>query len=167
MKNLNFEFLRWMPCASYADMEAQGSKVLVIDTLKTDDTNRWGYFYTQNGAHINIGYADVGLIPQAVVIDGRVIVGISERLVGYDLFNNALYFSYRMPFIFHEFIEIGDSLLIVRDEMGFVGIAHDGAELWKFCTEGVISNFKVGSSNISGETVDGEGFTFKLPIDDR
>ncbi|WP_323072102.1 hypothetical protein [Mycetohabitans endofungorum] len=164
MKDFNFEFLRWIPCASYADMDAQGSKVLVIDTLQTDDPSSWGYFQTPDGRHINVCYADVGLIPQSVAIDGCVIVGIDERLVGYDLANNTRYFSCRMPFIFHEFVEIGDSSLIVRDEMGFMGIAHDGTELWRFCAEGVIGSFTIAPYNISGETVDGGRFAFEIPV---
>lgn len=167
MKYFNFEFLRWIPCASYADMDAQGSKVLVIDTLQTDDPNSWGYFQTPDGSHINVCYANVGLIPQAVAIDGRVIVGIDERLVGYDLSNHTIYFSCRMLFIFHEFVEISDSSLIVRDEIGFIGLAHDGTELWKFCTEGIIDSFAITPYNISGKTMDGDNFTFDLPMNNR
>ena len=45
-----------------------------------------------------------------------------------------------MPFIFHEFVKT-DDLLIVRDELGFVGIAVDGSELWKFCTEDIVESY--------------------------
>ena len=90
------------------------------------------------------------------------IVGIDECLVGYVLLAGMEYFSYRMPFIFHEFVKT-DDLLIVRDELGFVGIAVDGSELWKFCTEDIVESYVATSSNISGKTVDGLHFSFELP----
>ncbi|WP_090872407.1 hypothetical protein [Paraburkholderia diazotrophica] len=44
----------------------------------------------------------------------RLIVGINECLVGYDLLAGAAFFSYRMPLVFQEFVEVGNPL-IVRD----------------------------------------------------
>jgi hypothetical protein len=144
-------------------MEARTSGHKILGTLLTGEFNAWGYFQTPEGLCINVGYANVGLIPQAVLVDRCVIVGIDECLVGYDLLAGASYFSYRMPFMFHEFVEVGD-LFIVRDEMGFVGLASDGSERWKFCTEDTIENYVVTSSSISGKTADGLPFSFELPV---
>jgi hypothetical protein len=116
-------------------MEARTFGQNIVGTLRTSDSNTWGYFQTTGGWHLNVGYANIGLMPQAVLIDQRMLVGINERVVGYDLSVGTEYFSYRMPLVFHEFVEVNDPL-IVRDEMGFVGIAPDGSELWKFGTEG-------------------------------
>lgn len=47
--------------------------------------------------------------------------------MAYRRADGARRFSYRMPFIFHEFLRTGDPL-IARDELGFVGLAPDGAQ---------------------------------------
>jgi len=91
------------------------------------------------------------------------LVGINECLVCYDLTIGIKCFSFRMPLVFHEFIEIGDPL-IVRDEMGFVGIAQDGTELWKLGIEGIVESYTVTSSKISGQTTEGSRFSFELPM---
>ena len=158
---VKFDSLKWVPCDSRSDMETRASGHKVVGTLLASDPNTWGYFQTQEGSRVNVGYADIGLIPQALLVNQRMIIGINECLVGYDLLANTPYFSYRMPFVFHEFVEVGDSL-IVRDEVGFVGIAADGNELWKFCTEDVIESYTVTLPNISGKTTDGSYFTFDL-----
>ncbi|QET05838.1 MULTISPECIES: hypothetical protein [Cupriavidus] len=155
--------LKWVPCDSRSDMEARASGGKVLGTLLTCDANTWGYFQTLEGSHLNVGYANLGLVPQAVLDGQRMLVGINEYLVCYDLTIGIKCFSFRMPLVFHEFIEIGDSL-IVRDEMGFVGIAQDGTELWKFGTEGVVESYMVTSSKISGKTTEGSRFSFELPM---
>lgn len=160
---IKFNMLTWVPCDSRSDMEARTSEYKILGTLLTEGSNTWGYFQTPEGFCINIGYANAGLIPQAVLLDQRVIVGIDECLVGYDLLAGVSCFSYRMPFMFHEFVEVGD-LFIVRDEMGFVGVAQDGSEQWKFCTKDVVESYAVTSSNISGKTADGLPFSFELPV---
>lgn len=159
---VKFDMLKWVPCDSRSDMETRTLGHKFVGTLLTSDPNTWGYFQTPEDCRVNIGYADLGLVPQAVLIEQRMIIGINECLVGYDLLAGVTYFSYRMPLVFHEFVEVGDPL-IVRDEMGFVGIAIDGSELWKFCTEGVVDSYTVTSSNIKGITTDGLRFAFDLP----
>jgi len=144
-------------------MEARTSGEKVVGTLLTSDANTWGYFQTAGGWHLDVGYANIGLVPQAVLVDQRMLVGVNECLVGYDLSVGTAYFSYRMPLVFHEFVEVGDPL-IVRDEMGFVGIAPDGSELWKFGTEGGVESYTVTTSNISGKTTEGSRFSFELPM---
>jgi hypothetical protein len=164
MTKVNFNTLQWVPCDSRADMEARGSQsVAVHGMLLTSDSNSWGYFQTPNNRQIHVGYANVGLLPQAVLFGDRVFVGINECLVGYNLSVDISCFSYRMPFIFHEFVEAGDRL-VVRDEMGFVGLSMNGAELWKFCTSGIINRYSVTLSDISGEMIDGERFFFEIPV---
>jgi hypothetical protein len=158
-----FDILKWVPCDSRSDMEARASGEKVVGTLLTSDANTWGYVQTPEGGHLNIGYANIGLVPQAVLVGHRMLVGVNECLVGYDLSVGAKYFSYRMPLVFHEFIYAGDSL-IVRDEMGFVGIAPTGSELWKFVTEGVIESYTITSSEIIGKTTEGSRFSFELPV---
>jgi hypothetical protein len=143
-------------------MEARTFEQEVVGRLLTSDTNAWGYFETSEGGYMNVGYANIGLKPQGVILGQLLLVGINECLVGYDLSARAAHFSYRMPLVFHEFVDVGDSL-IVRDEMGFVGIALDGGELWKFDAGGVVANYVITSSDISGKTLEGLHFSFKLP----
>lgn len=162
---VKFDRLKWIPCDSRSDMEARAFGHKVVETLLTSDPNTWGYFQTPKDCHVNVGYANIGLIPQALLVDRRMVIGINECLVGYDLVDNTLSFSYRMPFVFHEFVKAGDPL-IVRDEIGFVGISADGSELWKFCTEDVIESYTVTLSSISGKTADGSHFTFELTQDE-
>jgi hypothetical protein len=144
-------------------MEARSSGEKVVGMLLTSDANTWGYILTPDDRHLNVGYANIGLAPQAMLVGQRMFVGINECLAGYDSSVGATYFSYRMPLVFHEFVEIGDSL-IVRDEMGFVGVALDGRELWKFGTEGVVDSYTVTSSKISGSTTEGSDFSFEIPV---
>ncbi|SCU75047.1 conserved hypothetical protein [Cupriavidus necator] len=130
------DMLKWVACDYRSDMEARTSGEKVVGTLLTSDANTWGYFQTPEGWHLNVGYANIGLMPQAILAGPCMLVGINECLAGYDLSIGTARFFYRMPLVFHEFVQIGNPL-IVRDEVGFVGIAPDGSELWKFCTEGL------------------------------
>ncbi|VVE84025.1 hypothetical protein PSP31120_04439 [Pandoraea sputorum] len=93
-------------------------------------------------------------------------VGINECLACYDVSRCAMHFFYRMPFVFHEFVAI-DNLLIIRDEIGFVGISLDGDEIWKFVTDGVIENYEMTSSKIKGWTTDGSSFSYQIPTTRR
>jgi hypothetical protein len=158
-----FDMLTWVSCNSRSDMETRTLGQKVMGRLLTSDSNTWGYFQTVEGWYLNVGYANIGLVPQAALVGERMLVGINECLVGYDLSVGAAYFSYRMPLVFHEFVQIGDPL-IVRDEIGFVGIAPDGSELWRFGTEGIVESYMITSSNISGKTMGGGRFSFELPV---
>lgn len=161
--HIKYNFLNWVPCDSHNGMEACVPKSAVIDTLVTSDANTCGYFKTPTGdQYIQVGYASVGLSPQALLLGQRLFIGIDECFVGYDLSNRTRCFSYRMPMLFHEFSEIGDPL-IIRDEMGFVGMTQDGNEIWKFMTEGVIESYTITPVNIYGVTTEGLKFLFELP----
>ncbi|WP_199545352.1 hypothetical protein [Paraburkholderia kururiensis] len=157
-----FDMLKWQACDSRSDMEARTTGAKVVGTLQTSDANAWGYICTPDGWHLKIGYANIGLVPQAVLVGQSIFVGINECLAGYDLSVGVMRFSYRMPLVFHEFIDVSDSL-IVRDEMGFVCMAQDGRELWKFITEGVVDSYEITASTIRGCTVDGLEFSFVIP----
>jgi len=153
---------RWVPCDSRSDMQARTAGLPVIDTLETADANEWGYLQWDDGRCLQVGYADIGLAPQATASNDDIVVGINECLVAYRRADGARHFSYRMPFIFHEFLRTGDPL-IARDELGFVGLAPDGAEKWSFFTTGPIARCQLTATHIDGETVEGEAFSFALP----
>lgn len=55
--------------------------------------------------------------------------------------------------------------LIARDELGFVGLAPDGTEKWSFFTTGPIACCGLTPTHITGETVEGEKFSFTLPAE--
>jgi hypothetical protein len=160
MKRL--EILQWVPCDSRNDAEARTSERKLIGTLLTSDANTWGYVETSEGWCLRVGYANLGLVPQAIAVDQSMLVGIDEVLVGYDLSTGSTSFTYRMPWVFHEFVKIDDPLL-VRDEMGFVSITMDGNELWKSSAPGVIESYSVTSNQNSGKTTDGTNFLFDIP----
>ncbi|WP_150661923.1 hypothetical protein [Pandoraea sputorum] len=138
----------------------------IVGTLLTSDANTWGYIDTQEGKRLNVGYANLGLVPQAMLVGHLMFVGINECLACYDVSRCAMHFFYRMPFVFHEFVAI-DNLLIIRDEIGFVGISLDGDEIWKFVTDGVIENYEMTSSKIKGWTTDGSSFSYQIPTTRR
>jgi hypothetical protein len=127
--------------------------------LLTDDYKSWGYFLTENGRKIVVGYANIGLTPQAICDGDTIFAGINEILVGLNSFTLAIKFTYKLPWLFHEFISSEGSLL-VRDELGFVKISRDGQKLWEGITEGIIEDFEFNGKKITGSTVEGEDFSF-------
>jgi hypothetical protein len=135
----------------------------VASQLETADADTWGFFRLPNGKVLVVGYADIGLLPMAALVNERLVIGIDELLVGYDVRSLTLAqaFLYHMPSIFHEFISMTRQL-IVRDELGFVGISLDGAEQWKHLANGPIDKFRVDGNSISGSTIDGERFSFVI-----
>jgi hypothetical protein len=156
------ESAHWMPCDSRSDMRSRTSGRSVLDELETSGANTWGYFEIPQGLQLNIGYADVGLEPKSVLVGDKILIGIDECLACYDISTHSKCFSYQMPWIFHEFVAIGDPL-IVRDEMGFVCLTLEGKELWKFGTPGIIESYKVSMEQIIGKTTDGQSFVFDRP----
>jgi hypothetical protein len=111
-----------------------------------------------------VGYAELWLLPVAALIDNRLLVGIDEGLARFDVHTLQRQFSYRMPSVFQEFISLEDPI-VVRDEIGFVGISTDGAERWTFLTSGPIDRFSIEHGRLHGETIDNEPFEFAIPHD--
>jgi len=132
------------------------------DSLITADPNSWGFFRLPNGKIFVVGYANLGLLPVAAVINNRLLIGVGEVLAGFDVDNFQRKFSYRMPSVFHEFVSLTEPI-VVRDEIGFVGISSDGEERWNFLTNGPINRFSIENGRLHGETIDGESFEFAIP----
>lgn len=153
---------RWVPCDSRSDMQARTARLAVIGTLETTDANEWGYLQRDDEQCLHVGYANIGLAPQTALSNDDIVVGINECVAAYRRADGARHFIYRMPFVFHEFLRTGDPL-IVRDELGFVGLAPDGTERWSFFTTGPIARCNLTPTHITGETVEGEKFSFPLP----
>ena len=156
------ETLEWVHCDSRSQLSAETESKITIGEISTADSNSWGYYNLSKNRCVKISYANVGLTPQSVVYDKYLFIGIDEVLVSYDLSKDIKVFTYRMPFIFQEFVSVGEAL-IVRDELGFIGLSKNGGESWKFITEGVIETFSVEPPKISGKTVDGETFSYLIP----
>lgn len=152
---------RWVPCDSRNALVAQ-LPPSACELLMTDSPNSWGYMVFDSNVIIPIGYADMGLLPLAVKHGDRIFVGMDELLVGYDLSNQSFLLKYKMPTIFHEFVRFDQNELIVRDEIGFVGISYAGNENWNFCID-VISDYEITQSTILGKTEEGESFEFTIP----
>jgi hypothetical protein len=151
----------WVLCDSRNALVAQ-LPLNACDLLMTDCPNSWGYMVVESSVVVPIGFADVGLLPSAVKCGNRIFVGINELLVAYDLSSRSCLFKYKMPTIFHEFVRFDQDELIVRDEIGFIGISYAGEERWNFCID-VISSYEIDQSTILGETEEGENFQFAIP----
>jgi len=151
--------LAWIPCDSPADLHARLAGRTVIGQVHTADANTWGYLEVADGRRVEIAYANTGLMPQAVLDGDDLLVGIGECLACFALSTATRRFLYRMPVLFHEFVQVGDPL-IVRDELGFVGLARDGAEQWSFATEDLIASYTLAGRQIRGMTASGQAFAF-------
>jgi len=165
MRNImSFITIPWTSADSKSALTSYLADKDVAVKLETHDANTWGFFKLPIGKFLQVGYADLGLLPVATVVNDRLLVGIDELLAGYDSSTLEQVFLYRMPSIFHEFVSLSDPL-IVRDEVGFVGISLDGTERWKYLTNGPIDDFEIVGNRIRATTIDGETFTFPL-LDD-
>ena len=134
----------------------------VAGELVTADPNSWGFFRSPSGRVLVVGYANLGLPPLVAVFDGRLLVGIDEVLASFDMDTLQRHFAYRMPSVFHEFVSLADPI-IVRDEIGFIGISKDGVECWSSLASGPIKMFAIEHGHILGETIDDEPFDFAIP----
>ncbi len=152
---------QWVPCDSCSALVAQLPKN-ACELLTTDSPNNWGYVAFDLDVVIPIGYADIGLIPLAIRLGNRAFVGINELLVGYDCSSQTALFKYKMPTVFHEFVRFDRDGLIVRDEIGFVGVSYDGNERWNFCID-IIGSYEINKSTILGKTGEGKNFKFVIP----
>jgi hypothetical protein len=153
--------ITWRAVDSQGELTSIASAMPVLAELRTADPNSWGLFELPNGAGIKVGYANLGLKPQAILIDRRAIIGIDEVLACYDIEARREVFRYAMPSVFHEFLCTRDPL-VVRDEIGFVCITLDGEERWAHYTTGPIEDFDITASRICGSTIDGDKFSFDL-----
>ena len=151
----------WVSCDSrnalFAQLPPNACQLVV-----TDSANRWGYLIFDSAIIIPVGYADMGLIPFAVRFCNKVFVGIDELLVGYEWSSRSILFKYKMPTIFHEIVRFDVDEMIVRDEIGFVGISYVGIERWSFSID-AIANYEIAESLIFGRTEEGESFKFIIP----
>jgi len=155
----------WVPCDSRNTLVAQLSPN-VCELFMTDSPNSWGYMIFDSSVIVPVGYADMGLLPVAVKHGDRIFIGIDELLVGYDGAGCSCLFKYKMPTVFHEFVRFDQNELIVRDEIGFVGLSYAGNERWNFCID-LITDYEINQANISGRTEEGESFKFTIPSEIR
>jgi hypothetical protein len=151
---------RWVSCDSRNALVAQ-LPPNACELLMTDSPNSWGYIAFDADVIVPIGYADMGLLPLAMRHGNRIFVGIDELLIGYDWTSRSVLFRYKMPTVFHEFVRFDQNELIVRDEIGFVGISYVGDERWNFCID-VIASYEINQSTILGKTEEGKSFKFTI-----
>ncbi|MEN9855579.1 MAG: hypothetical protein RL186_1307 [Pseudomonadota bacterium] len=151
--------IQWIPSSSKS--EAMIGAPSGAPVIMTSDDNSWGYFRDPSGRTVIVGYADIGLKPQAIQCGDTVFIGINESLFGIDSASMNVKFTHKMPWVFHEFLQYKDFLL-VRDEIGFMGISKDGQEIWEGITEAPIDRFKIEGNSILGLTTDGDSFHFEI-----
>lgn len=156
---MELSYIEWISTASKS--EAMSGIRADTPIILADDENSWGFFRNEHNQKIVVGYADIGLKPQAASAGDTLFIGINELLVGIESESLAVKFRYKMPWLFHEFIQY-DSSLLVRDEIGFVNIAKDGRELWERLTSSPIDVFRLEGSCIAGVTIDGDSFHFEI-----
>lgn len=131
--------------------------------LILEDARLWGLLRLQDGRSILVGYAGVGLKPSAQICEEHLVIGIEGVVASYDLSQLQLVYTFEMPTIFHNFIS-RTYPLVVMDEVGFLSIANDGTALWTFLVDGPIEKFSFANGAISGKTIDGTDFCFRLPM---
>ncbi len=153
----------WIGVDSKSALSSAIAEQSVGRELVTADPNAWGFFRLASGKVLVVGYANLGLLPVAVLIDNRLLVGVDEVLAGFDAATLEKQFCYRMPSVFHEFVSLADPI-VVRDEIGFVGISADGKECWCYLTSGPIKKFAMENGHIIGETIDDEPFAIAIPL---
>ncbi len=151
----------WVACDSRSALIAQLPKNS-CELLTTDSPSSWGYMEFDSGTIVPVGYADIGLLPLAVRHGDRLFIGIDELLVSYHCSDQSVCFIYKMPTVFHEFVRFDQNGLIVRDEIGFVGISYNGDESWSFCKD-LIACYEIDQATILGKTEEGENFKFIIP----
>ena len=161
MQNEQQSIGKWTSCDSRNSLTAQLTPA-AYGLLVTDSPNSWGYITFDYDIIIPIGFADMGLLPIAIKHENKIFVGIDEVLAGYDEINSSCIFKYKMPTVFHEFVRFDQDELIVRDEVGFIGISYTGDEHWNYCV-GLIATYTIDQKKIVGETEEGEQFEFSIP----
>lgn len=89
-------------------------------------------------------------------------MGIDEVVASFGVDTLKKQFSYRMPSVFHEFVSLSERI-ILRDEIGFVGISANGEECWAFLTSGPINKFAIEQGCVHDNTIDDGRFEFVVP----
>jgi len=138
--------------------KAQGR---VLQTLVGHEANAWGYA-TRDTTVLPIGYANLGLIPDVMGSDATIFVGSSETVTAIDARTGGTIFAFDMPTVFHEFIRIEHDLLLVRDEIGFIALSHQGEEKWQGLCADVIEDYEIDGAVITGRTLEGPEFRFVI-----
>lgn len=155
--------INWIICDSLSDMEARLSSIdsLVFDKLIIDDANAWGYLlHREKNICIPVSFSDVGLKPKIFIRDTTIFVGITDTVAGYNLIAGKLFFKYKVPTVFHEFVKLDKQGIIIQDETGFVGLSYDGTQRWMKLYNDMIDYYQVNGNVISGKTVDDQEFEF-------
>lgn len=143
------------------------SKSSLISKFPDDDfifceenADCWGRVFFDSHGFL-VGYRNIGIKPVGIDVDDQVLVGINGFLISRSEFDKGKNFIYSMPFVFQEFALIENDLLVVRDEIGFVGLRLDGNEVWKFCP-GTIESYTVDGRRLRGVTEEGEVFDLQI-----
>ena len=167
----NLTEITWIPCESYSDMKTRiaslpGSKCFEI--IQAEDSRSWGFFalrkpHSKTPVLLQpIGYADIGLPPEAVRFSNQLLIGVNEKIVVVDVTQGTETFTYRMPTIFHEFLSVNSSGILARDEIGFILLSWKGEERWRYCKD-IIDSYKISGNKISFSTIEGEHFHVHFP----
>ena len=152
-------------CDSRSDLEARLSEKspnLMVE-LTSADARVWGYL-TLDKMTIILGYADLGIAPQFMDAEHLLLVGINELLTCIDVERSEISFQYRLPTIFHEFLHVDKSGILVRDEIGFVLVSLQGEKLWEFLAGDIIEQFSLNARSVSGRTLGGQLFDVQFPL---
>ncbi|MDH5764028.1 MAG: hypothetical protein OEZ51_13735 [Nitrospinota bacterium] len=158
----------WKNCSSRSEVDelALKFKGFVLDTVITEGANTWGFLtvdYEGKSIFIPIGYANAGLVPEVVLVFDAILIGINEKLIGIDIEKLLATFIYRLPTIFHEFIEFNETNFTIRDETGFICLSYQGMKIWEFIIDDIIETFEIQNDVITGHTFEGKEFQFKIP----
>ena len=132
--------------------------------LSSEYTNAWSSISFPDGAAILLEYANLGIRPQAILNKDLILIGAGQYVHGVDAKTMELRFTYKVPFVFYEFIEFDDDKIIIVDELGFVSLEKDGREAWIQLLDNPLGPYTIAGKSITGATIEGDRFEFTGPV---
>lgn len=163
---------RFSRCRSSADLAARlelhPGKAFNAIECADGTADAWGImsFEAVGLAYLGIAWRDLGPDPALVKTGIQVFVATSEHITGFGRVRGGRQFSYRIPGLFRDFVEVRDDGLIFCDEAGFIGLSPGGDELWCHRVGGDsgdgVAAYRFDGERISGTTRSGLGFTFSV-----
>jgi hypothetical protein len=158
-RRLEFNFQHFR---SRASIIAYAREENIADLIEESRSVNWGYFALPNSRLIIVGYNRTGLIPQAAIFDRHMYIGTGEFCVCYELRSGMRKFTFRMPFLFLDFVRF-TPWLIVKNEIGFIGLNMMGEVSWSAILGDLIETYSLSGSRLEGRLLEGKAFDLKIP----
>ena len=155
----------WIACDSKNDLNARviDMKGKAFEFIEQEDSNVWGILaLDEDGDVIPLGYPNLGLKPEVIRSGSLICVGIASEVIVYSSETKTVVFRYKVPTVFHEFIEAKETEIVFQDETGFIALSSDGEVLWSKFFDDIVGTYDINDGVISGKTECGDKFEFQL-----